>query len=62
MRKKQMFTFSKGKVEKGCVCVEEKKKIVHPFPRRKRWREKNKTTQFHSCCKGEITNSSPIPR
>jgi hypothetical protein len=39
-----MFTFSKGKVEKGCVCVcvEEKKKIVHPFPRRKRWKEKTK--------------------
>jgi hypothetical protein len=57
-----MFTFSKGKVEKGCVCVcvEEKKKIVHPFPRRK-VEGKNKTTQFHPCCKGEITNSSPIP-
>jgi hypothetical protein len=55
----------KRKGEKGvCVCVyvEEKKKIVHPFPRRKRWREKNKTTQFHPCCKGEITNSSLIPR
>jgi hypothetical protein len=33
----------KRKGGKGvCVCVEEKKKIVHLFPRRKRWKEKTK--------------------
>lgn len=62
--KKQMFTFSKGKAEKGCVCVcvcGGKEENCPPIPKEKEVEGKNKTTQFHPCCKGEITNSSPIP-
>jgi hypothetical protein len=63
--KKQMFTFSKGKVEKGCVCVcvcGGKEEKCPPIPKEKEVEGKNKTTQFHPCCKGKITNSSPISR
>jgi len=61
MREKKMFTFSKGKVKKGFVCGGKEENCLPVF-KEKEVEGKNKTTQFHPCCKGEITNFSSIPR